>query len=233
MIEKYKELMDSHLSSCYDYKGIYGKTPLFRYDTFKKAFSIIKEIENGVIVELGTARSYVHGGLVGCNSDNMSYWTPNAPENWDWGAGVFLLMASEEFKNNRISIHTVDIEERHISRAKVMTDKYKDRITYHVDDSVNFLKNFDKKIDLLYVDTGDMTPIETTAMHQLNEAKVIIERKLISDGGCILIDDVRNPTPIINAGEKSLLGKAKYSIPYLLENNFKIIMDEYQILLRN
>lgn len=51
---------------------------------------------------------------------------------------------------------------------------------------------------------------------------------VLSDGGLILIDDVRNATPR-RFGEGSTLGKAKYSIPYLLENGFEIVFDGYQV----
>ena len=49
----------------------------------------------------------------------------------------------------------------HIARCKIMNQD-RDNITYHVSSSEDFLKNLDKKVDLLYLDTGDMTPIEDT-----------------------------------------------------------------------
>ena len=76
-----------------------------------------------------------------------------------------------------------------------------------------------------------MTPVEDTALLQLIEANKIVERDLLNKNGLLIIDDVRNPTPKM-AGETNNLGKAKYSIPYLLEHNFEIIMDEYQVILK-
>ena len=104
-------------------------------------------------------------------------------------------------------------------------------INYHISSSEDFLLNYDGKIDLLYLDTGDMTPIEDTAQLHLREAKIIVERNLLSDNGIILIDDIRSPLPYIN-GENIDLGKGYLSIPYFLENGFEIIMDEYQTILR-
>ena len=46
-----------------------------------------------------------------------------------------------------------------------------------------------------------------------------------------LIDDVRNSTPKLN-GEISDYGKAKYSIPYFIENGYETVMDEYQVILQ-
>jgi len=236
MIEMYKDIMDENLSSCYDFKSFFGRVPLFRYHTFKKAFELFKAINGSTIVELGTIRSFVHGGIEGCNSDDTIYWNPKKCEDWDWGAGLFSLVAAEEFIDSGVSIYTVDISEAHINRSKVVTGHISNNITYIVEDSLNFIRTFEskynKKIDLLYIDTGDMTPIEHTAQHQLKEAQTIVNSKVISDKGLVLIDDVRNPAPIILSAEKSLLGKAKYSLPYLQENNFEIISDEYQVLLR-
>ena len=76
-----------------------------------------------------------------------------------------------------------------------------------------------------------MTPIEFTARLQLEEAKVIVARDLILEGGYILIDDVKNQTPQ-KFGAASKLGKSQYSLPFLLENGFELVMDEYQALLR-
>ncbi len=58
-----------------------------------------------------------------------------------------------------------------------------------------------------------MAPIEDTAELHLREAKIIVERNIIADDGIILIDDVKSVVPK-QVGEKSDLGKAKYSIPY-------------------
>ena len=69
--------------------------PLSRYETFKRAFEEFEKMNGNTIVELGTTRSFVHGGLAGCNSDDPQYWTPDNPERWDWGAGCFTRMVSE------------------------------------------------------------------------------------------------------------------------------------------
>ena len=61
-------------------------------------------------------------------------------------------------------------------------------INYHISSSEEFLKSFTKKIDLLYLDTGDMTPIEDTAQLHLREATIIVERDLLSKNGIIAIE---------------------------------------------
>ena len=207
--------------------------PLSRYETFKAAFSDFVDRKGKVVVELGTSRSFVHGGLAGCNSDDPAFWTPDSPENWDWGAGFFTRMAAISLQHVHPQIYTVDVNPFHIQRCQIMTEEFKDFISYCVSSSEDFLQRcqFPEGIDLLYLDTGDMTPLEPTALLQLSEVKIIVERDLIAKRGLILIDDVKNQTPI-KFGETSSLGKAKYSLPYLLDHGFEIVMNEYQVLLR-
>ena len=83
----------------------------------------------------------------------------------------------------------------------------------------------------MYLDTGDITPIEPSALLQLEEARIIVERDLLSKNGLILLDDVKNRTPK-KFGEESDLGKSKYSIPFFLDHGFEIVLNEYQIVLR-
>ena len=65
----------------------------------------------------------------------------------------------------------------------------------------------------------------------MREAKIIVEKDLLSDNGIILIDDVKSVVPK-KFGEKSDLGKAKYSIEYFLENGYEILMEGYQYILK-
>ena len=171
--------------------------------------------------------------MIGCNSDDIKYWTPNDPENWDWGAGSFTRVCVECLEHTNPLFYTIDLASQHLERCKIITKEFNSIIKYCCCSSVDFLKNFpsDKKIDLLYIDTGDMTPIEPTALLQLEEARIIIERDLISENGIILIDDVRNQTPR-KFGETSDLGKAKYFIPFFTGHDFEILYSEYQVILR-
>jgi hypothetical protein len=206
--------------------------PQSRHYTFKKAFEHFEHNNGRIIVELGTTRSYVHGGHPACNIQDSKYWMPNQPENWDWGAGSFTRMAAEALAHLNPEFHTLDLVAAHISVAQTMTQEFP-FMHYHVCSSLDFLRtcNFPNGIDLLYIDTGDMTPIEPTARLQLAEAMIIVERNLLSSQGIILIDDVRNQTPKV-FGETSDLGKSKYSLPYFLEHGYEIIEDEYQVILR-
>lgn len=230
LLSPYKEWLEQGTYEGQDWTSL-PRLPKSRYDTFAYVFDHLHKIGGKTIVELGTSRSYCHGGLVGCNSDDLSYWTPAQPENWDWGAGFFTRMAAIALSDLPCQIHTVDIVPSHIVRCRVMTQDFAHKISYHVKDSTQFLKTYPGKIDLLYLDTGDMTPIEPTALLQLEEVKIIVERDLISEKGLILIDDVKNRTPK-KFGEASDLGKSKYALPFLLAHGFVIVMDEYQVILK-
>jgi hypothetical protein len=230
VLEKYKSFLDRGTYEGFEEGAV---RPQSRYYTFAKAFKHFEENNGMVVVELGTTRSFVHGGLPGCNSDNPMYWTPNNPENWDWGAGSFTRMAAECLMHLHPAIYTVDLEAAHINRCKIITKPFENNMRYRVCSSLDFLKTcqFPTGIDLLYLDTGDITPIEPTARLQLAEVRIIVERNLIAPNGLILIDDVAHPTPK-RFGETSHLGKAKYSIPYLLANGFEVVENEFQVILR-
>ena len=124
---------------------------------------------------------------------------------------------------------SVDMMWNHIERSKLMTKGLKN-IEHFVCSSEEFLDVGEGQIDLLYMDTGDVTPIEPTAELHLRESKILVEKNLIRIGGLILIDDVRNPQSMKQNDDE--YGKAKYSIPYLLDNGFIIVMDEYQVILK-
>lgn len=87
-----------------------------------------------------------------------------------------------------IRFWSVDIEATHIERARgfVGTD---DRISLTVGDSVEFLKSFPHRIDLLYLDSFDYNrvdpgPAQLHAFKELDAAFPKLGRK-----ACVLIDD--------------------------------------------
>lgn len=237
---KYEDLLDKAMSfycKDEDYITYFGRIPETRAVTFRYCLEYVNNIASATdetiqIVELGTSRSFVDGRFLGCNSDNLHIWQPNNPLVWDWSAGKFTHIFSE-CTNSNVLLHTVDIVHNHIERSQIMTQQFNDKIRYYVLPSEHFLSNCNSKcIDLIYLDTGDVNPVEPTAQLHLREAQIIVERDLLKDGGLILIDDVRNLASKMDAKEESNLGKAKYSIPYFLDNGYEIVMDEYQVILR-
>lgn len=232
VLEKYKTFLESGTYEGQNW-ACFPVRPKSRYHTFKKAFEHFEKSHGHIVVELGTTRSFVHGGHPGCNKDDIHFWHPNNPEDWDWGAGSFTRMAAECLAYLNPVIYTVDLMPQHIARCKLITKEFENIMRYYVSSSEEFLSKVPTplSIDLLYMDTGDMTPIEFTAQLHLREAKIIVERNLMAPGSIIVIDDVRHPAAKAQ-GENSDYGKAKYSIPYLLAHGFEICEDEFQIILR-
>ena len=232
-LEKYRELLDkavSYYTLDETFIKYFNRVPKSRYHTFKYCFEYFEKNDMKTMVELGTSRSFVDGRFSGCNLNDVKYWQPNNPEVWDWSAGCFTKVASTIFDSkDDFQLYTVDLVSDHIQRCNIM-NLNSNKIQYFVKSSEQFLQSFDKKIDMLYLDTGDMTPIEYTAQLHLREAKIIVERDLMASNGIILIDDIRSVVPY-EQGQGIDMGKGYLSIPYFLNNGFKIIMDEYQTIL--
>ncbi len=230
-IEKYKMYMDNahwNYTTKEQFEQYYGRIPKFRYDTMKYCWDQVEKYNFKTVVELGTTRSYVDGKFPGCNESDTKYWEPDNPIIWDWSAGCFTRVIGEMIQGTDIDFITVDFNPLHIERSKVVTQGLSN-IEYHVMSSEEFLSSGEGQIDFLYMDTGDMHPIEPTAELHLREAQLIAGCDIMSKNGVILIDDVRNTTPKIVDNEES---KAKYSIPFLLKNGFDLVMDEYQVVLQ-
>lgn len=225
MIEKYKDLLDKYT---YDALG-YEDHSQSRYESFLYCLKHLENIKNAEVLEIGTSRSFVSGAYEGCNSSNaVKFWNPNDFSKWDWGAGF----ATFIFGQVKCNLTTVDIVDEHIWRCKKMTDSLGIRCNHVVSDSVKFLSKTDKKYDVIYLDSGDVFPIEPSIELQLQEVKIIIERDLLTTNGLILIDDVKNKTPRELGIENNTLGKSEKSIPFLLENGFEVIFDGYQYIMR-
>ena len=204
---------------------------LSRYVSFLHCWLCLVSMPAPDILELGTTRSFVGGAHPGCNSSDIKYWDKDAIENWDWGAGCFTLLFGLMLKDFA-KLTTVDLIKSHITRCKHMTDSLGlTNVNHVVSDSLDFLGKTDKKFDLIYLDTGDMWPIESTQELQLQEAKLIVERDLLKPGGLLLIDDVLNGTPREQGAVDNKYGKSELSLPYLESQGFKIEFKGYQYIL--
>jgi hypothetical protein len=200
---------------------LYQEFFIHRKNTFEKSFELLLENYKNKpinIIELGTTRSFLSGVL--CY--DPSYFNFNEPHNWDWGAGIFTKVFSDNMNNNDMNykLYSVDPSLDAINVSKhICSDN--NNIIYINDYSSNFLQNIDFKIDFMYMD--HMESSEEACIQHLTDAKIIIENDLLSENGIILIDDVNYPDYINSKG--------KYSIPYFLENNFQLVMGEYQVIL--
>lgn len=215
------------------FKTVYGRIPKQRDYTFSYCIDFLKNRDNIKIAELGTSRSFVDGKYPGVCDTNPKYWEPSNPTKWDWSAGIFSKYFSTVLheKMLKFNITTVDIDKNAISISKIINNDFSENIDFLLCSSEEYIKNqTPKSLDLLYLDTGNMD--EFTAKLHLREAKLLVENQIIKDDGLILIDDVRNPAMILRNKEESKYGKSKYAIPYLLDNGYEIIVDEYQVIMK-
>lgn len=150
----------------------YHKQSDGRFPTFKKAFELAHERGLQTIVETGCIRF------------------PN-----DWGAGMSTMLFGEYAKNFGAKVWTDDISQVNMDMCRSVTFQFKDFITYVVDDSHKFLREFPQTIDFLYLDSMDC-PIEDkpgdpellrSQTHQLNEMVIALPK--MNPKGIILLDD--------------------------------------------
>ena len=183
------------------YKYNFGK----RRCTFRKTLQLLSERNARTLVETGTARK----GLLASKSDGAS-------------TIVFGLWA----KQNNATMHSVDISEDSVknSQHEVNQQNLSDSVKLHLGDSLEFLKNFEDRVDFLYLDSYDYSKKDRDIQiksqeHHLLEFKNI-ENKLHKNT-VVLIDDCRLPNG----------GKGKTVIEYMLKKNWLVLINAYQVLL--
>lgn len=94
-----------------------------------------RSVEHVVIVETGTTRGDLGGGIKGDG------WATLA---WGWYCGKYGGIA-----------HTIDINPVAIENCKRITAPFSDRIVYHLGESCPEIRKIAGHIDLLYLDSGD------------------------------------------------------------------------------
>jgi hypothetical protein len=117
-------------------------------------------------------------------------------------------------------LYTVDISKEAIEFSMKAASEYMPWIKFINEDSSAFLKDFDKKIDFLYLDGFDSLPGQEldASKKQLDEIEKAFH--LLSDKAIVLLDDADLPER----------GKTKFSSQFLLDHGFNLIIDEYQQL---
>jgi len=129
-------------------------------------------------------------------------------------------------KNNNAHLYSVDIDPEATKMASMAVESHglTDYVTAITSDSVAYLKQFDQKVDFLYLDSydfpkGDPEGQRLSQEHHLNEFKAIEDQ--LHDQTIILIDDCKLPNG----------GKGKLVMEYLLAQGWKLDLKKYQNLL--
>tara|TARA_B100001057_G_scaffold485359_2_gene564963 strand:+ start:740 stop:1306 length:567 start_codon:yes stop_codon:yes gene_type:complete len=163
-----------------------------RFSSFEFALKCSKERNLKNVVETGTSRGKIKFFFF---------------KKLNWKDGMSTIMFAEYAKYISGKLHTCDISEKNIKNAKKFTSELKDYINFYVDDSVQFLKNFNERIDFLYLDSYDGHDPIKASEHQLKEAESSINKLHLNS--LVLLDD---------KGAKTNL-----SIDFYKKNGFKVI----------
>ena len=174
-----------------------------RYETFKQVINLLEEKNVKTLIETGTAR---------CGDSNF-----------DGDGGSTIIFAHWAVEHDA-QMYSVDIDAVHIEIAKQVTEQYMTHLTYALEDSVTFLKEFEGKIDFLYLDSWDYSESDPYPAQIHNLKEVLAAYDKLHDQSIIMIDDCNIPGG----------GKGKLAIDFLLQNGWYKFMNRHQvILLRN
>jgi hypothetical protein len=144
----------------------------------------------------------------------------------DWGAGMSTFVFGSYCKEFGGHITTIDISLQNMSVCREVTKDFTNEITYIVDDSLHFLRNFNQMIDLLYLDSMDCPliddPNDLTVLqsqnHQLSEIQLALPK--LKETSLVLLDDCQ----FVNGG------KGKLTRLFLKSEGWTELMDGQQSL---
>jgi predicted O-methyltransferase YrrM len=163
-------------------------------------FELLKDRNAQVIVETGTARE---------------------GSAWCVGDGCSTLLFAEWVKRHGGIFYSVDIDKKALKKAKRAIGSTPSTVHLIHNDSVEFLANFDRKIDCLYLDSFDfdIDNPQPSQEHHLKEIQAAYPH--LTRNSVVMIDDCALPH-----GGKGLL-----VIQFLVEKGWKIVANGYQVIL--
>ena len=178
----------------------YNHPKNIRFESFK--FALLEANKRGLktIVETGCARG----------KTKFIFFS-----KINWKDGMSTMIFSDYARYVKGELTTCDIEKKNIENAKKFVKNNQEFVKFAIDDSLNFLSSFEKKIDFLYLDSLD-GQYDGASKHQLEEIKIAKDK--LNKNSLVLLDD---------KGSKTNL-----SIDFMLNNNFKMINEtKEQVLL--
>lgn len=168
------------------------------------SLELLKYTNNQVVVEIGGMRQNMNHTLdefnpVCCNDGHSS-------EFWS--------------SRESLEVYSVDINPACIEFYSNLKNR-KNNFNYFIGDGIDYLTNFNKKIDLLYLDAWDVH--EGSPYAEKHFEAFLKSQDKLSKKHIISIDD----TDIMKGGKGKLL------IPYLLKNEYYILASGRQTILTN
>ena len=140
--------------------------------------------------------------------------------NFIGDGGSTIIFGDWARKNNAV-LYSIDIDEGALYNAyQNLGDSTKAVHLVH-SDSVEFLRRFNQTIDFLYLDSYDFDCFnpDPSQEHHLNE--IIAAYPYLRENSVVMIDDCDLPHG----------GKGKLVIDYLLKRGWKILAEQYQVIL--
>lgn len=123
-------------------------------------------------------------------------------------------------------LYTIDYSMDNIEKCKKYSNEYSKYIRYINGNSLNVLKECDREIDFLYLDSYDFSPgiEEESRLHQLHEIEIAYPH--LSDNSIVLLDDAYVQMWFgYRLNDIDVQGKTYYSHGFLLDNNAECIID--------
>ena len=188
-----------------------------------KTIELLKILDAKVMVEIGSTRRELNRSCINYYDNSMNLESKDAPPCCQDGHSTYF------WARTGIEIHTVDIDESCITQIE---NEYKyhiqepipDNLHIHIpQDGIEFLKNFDKKIDFLFLDGWDKDTNEYAERHL--EAFLAAQDKLADIHLISIVDTDFNTESA---------GKDKLLTPYLLENDYiKVLWGRQTVFIKN
>ena len=134
----------------------YNHPKNIRFESFK--FALLEANKRGLktIVETGCARG----------KTKFIFFS-----KINWKDGMSTMIFSDYARYVKGELTTCDIEKKNIENAKKFVKNNQEFVKFAIDDSLNFLSSFEKKIDFLYLDSLD-GQYDGASKHQLEEIKI-------------------------------------------------------------
>jgi hypothetical protein len=172
-----------------------------RYATFVYALKLMKERNVKTIVETGTTR----GAGINCSGDGCS-----------------TLIFADWVRRTGGEFYSVDIDLQALKMAEKGLGSWLRRYAHLVQcDSVAYLKNFNRTIDFLYLDSYDFDAKNPTPSQQHHLNEIVAAYPFLTKKSVVMIDDCDLPHG----------GKGKLVIEHLQSKGWKIVAKKYQVIM--
>lgn len=172
-----------------------------RYTSFWIAMTVMKARGLKTIVETGTARN----GRNNCGGDGCStvVWSQYAQDN----------EGSE--------VYSVDISPEAVHESRVATEAYVNITTVVCSDSIFFLREFDKPIDLLYLDSYDFDWSDPRPSQEHHLKEIVSAYNKLHDNSVVIVDDCGLPHE----------GKCPLVELFLSQLGWRVLFKGYQLVM--